>query len=190
MLDSTPFINIPAPILSPALAMLPDEAVLARAEPEQQPAPAADSETLESFFTEAVAFVNQARKILPHPPGEESLHSGERGILRVLEKSGPCTVPQIARAQSTSRQNVQIIINRLSAEGQVEFRANPAHQRSKLVALTVRGKLWLEAFNQAPGLAVPPGWSIPEAEIREAAHLLRRLRKALANTSKNGGSGK
>ena len=73
-------------------------------------------------FTEAVAFVNQARKTLARSPGEDSLHSGEWSILRILEQAGACTVPQIARARSTSRQNVQIIINRLSAAGQVEFR--------------------------------------------------------------------
>lgn len=189
MLDSTPFINIPAPILPPVLAMLPDEMAPAGAEPEARSTPATDFETMEALFAEAVAFVNQARKIQPQLPGEDALHSGERGILKILERASPSTVPQIARARCTSRQNAQIIINRLSAEGHVEFRSNPSHQRSKLVVLTTRGKQWLQALSQAPERALPIGLPIPEAEIRKAGQVLMRLREALANAAKAGGSG-
>lgn len=183
MLDTTPSI-ISADLISPAiLAVLPDDLVRVRVQPEMQTTPNPTAETLEAFLAEAVAFVNQARKILPQPPGEKALHSGERDILRILDQAGPRTVPQIARARSTSRQNVQIIINRLSAEGRVELLGNPSHERSKLVALTSQGKNWLEAYNKAPGLTLPPTLAIPETEIRAAGQVLLRLRQALAAAS-------
>ena len=173
-------IQTPAPIPLGALAMLPEDFSPDAAPPRPEPALSATSEAVEQLLADAVAFVNQARKTLPHLPGEDAMHSGERSILRILEEAGPSTVPQIARARSTSRQNVQIIINRLTAESRVEVRDNPSHKRSKLVVLTARGKQWLEAFNKTAPLALPAKVRIPAAEIQAAGQVLLRLRRALA----------
>lgn len=61
-------------------------------------------------------------------------------VLRLLEASGPLTVPQIARWRSTSRQNIQVLANRLKEEGSIEFVANPSHHRSPLLRLTEEGR--------------------------------------------------
>jgi DNA-binding MarR family transcriptional regulator len=180
MLEPSLHINTPAPIPPGALAMLPEDFAPGEAQPRPEAAPSATSEAVEQLLAEAVAFVNQARKTLPHLPGEDAMHSGERSILRILEETGPSTVPQIARARSTSRQNVQIIINRLTAESRVEFHDNPSHKRSKLVVLTARGRQWLEAFNKTAPLALPAKVRIPAAEIHAAGQVLLRLRRALA----------
>ena len=183
MLEPSLHIGTPSPIPPGALALLPEDFSPAEAQLQLEPAQIVTSKALEQLLAEAVAFVNQARKILPQLPGEDALYSGERSILRILKEAGPSTVPQIARARSTSRQNVQIIINRLSAEGRVEFHSNPSHKRSKLVALTARGKQWLEAFNETAAVALPARANIPAAEIQAAGQVLLRLRRALAESS-------
>src|SRR5258706_15348049 len=72
--------------------------------------------------------------------GEDSLASGGLSVLRVLDEYGPQSVPQIGRLRGTSRQNIQILVNRLEAEGCVELVRNPAHKRSGLVRLTGVGR--------------------------------------------------
>lgn len=64
-------------------------------------------------------------------------------MLEIVESAGAITVPQIARARSTSRQNIQILVDRLKAERRVELIENPAHKRSALVRLTAEGRSWL-----------------------------------------------
>ena len=186
MLEPSLHINTPAPIPPGALAMLPEEFSPVATQPQLEPTPETASEAIELLFSEAVAFVNQGRKAFSQLPGEDALHSGERSILLVLEESGPCTVPQIARARSTSRQNVQIIINRLAAEGRVELRGNPSHKRSKLAALTARGKQWLQAFEKSASRALPAQVKISAAEIQAAGQVLLRLRRALAEGLETG----
>jgi DNA-binding MarR family transcriptional regulator len=186
MLEPSLHINTGDPIPPGALAMLPDEFSPVATQPQPEPTPDATSEAIELLFAEAVAFVNQGRKAFSQLPGEDALHSGERSILLVLEESGPCTVPQIARARSTSRQNVQVIINRLAAEGRVELRGNPSHKRSKLAALTVRGKEWLQAFEKTASRALPAKVKISTAEIQAAGQVLLRLRRALTEGLETG----
>ena len=183
MLEPSLHISTPDPIPPGALASLPEDFSPAAVQLRHEPAQIVTSKAFEQLLAEAVAFVNQARKTLPQLPGEDALYSGERSILRILKEAGPSTVPQIARVRSTSRQNVQVIINRLSAEGRVELRSNPSHKRSKLVALTPRGKQWLEAFNNAAAVALPERMRIPAAEIQAAGQVLLRLRRALAEGS-------
>ena len=68
------------------------------------------------------------------------LAAPEGRLLHCLQQFGPQTVPQIARANATSRQNVQIQVNRLIAGGWLELTTNPAHKRSALVCLTRQGR--------------------------------------------------
>src|SRR4029077_13051800 len=65
---------------------------------------------------------------------------GLRGVLLVLGRNNGQTVPEIARARCTSRQNIQIVVNRLRAEGLASLTSNPTHKRSALVHLTEKGK--------------------------------------------------
>src|SRR6184192_2634450 len=71
---------------------------------------------------------------------EDALAAGDLSVLRVLDGHGPQTVPQIARFRETSRQNIQILVNKLEAEGFIELSRNPAHKRSGLVGITEAGR--------------------------------------------------
>lgn len=63
-------------------------------------------------------------------------------MLHTLAQSGPMTVPQIARTRPVARQRIQRLADDAAKDGLVEFRDNPAHKRSKLVALTDVGDSW------------------------------------------------
>jgi DNA-binding MarR family transcriptional regulator len=79
-------------------------------------------------------------------PGAESGISGaEHAVLDLINRSGALTVPQIAQERFTSRQNIQILVDRLDNQGHVEIVGNPAHKRSVLVRLTELGRAWLAA---------------------------------------------
>jgi len=52
----------------------------------------------------------------------------------------PITVAAISRRLGLSRQSVQQTVNRLEAQGIVEFADNPDHKTSPLVQLTARGR--------------------------------------------------
>lgn len=67
-----------------------------------------------------------------------SLPSSAQAVLEALEENGPQSVPQLARGRQTSRQNIQVIVNRLKAQGWVITAANPAHKHSPIVSLTTK----------------------------------------------------
>ncbi len=107
---------------------------------------------------------------------------GTWGVLRSLSREGPQSVPQLARARPVARQYMQKIVNQLLDEGLVALRDNPAHQRSKLVALTDEGAGQVAALNArieswcqdlAPQLA--------GADIAGTIATLGRLRAALVD---------
>ena len=63
-----------------------------------------------------------------------------RSVKEHLRQKGPSTVPDIARAKSVSRQNIQVIVDSLLQSGLVSIKPNPVHKRSSLVALTKKGE--------------------------------------------------
>lgn len=112
---------------------------------------------------------------------QADLPHAEHAVLEIIGRFGPMTVPQIARQRCTSRQNVQIIVDRLEAEGRVELNGNPAHKRSALLRLTGEGKRWLEASQECrEDLLLELGSYVSEVEIREATRVLGRVRNLLS----------
>jgi DNA-binding MarR family transcriptional regulator len=98
----------------------------------------------------------------------------------IIDRFGAITVPQISRERSTSRQNIQILIDRLEAEGRVELLENPAHKRSALVRLTQKGRVSLrEEAGARNDLLSELGSRLSESEVREAISALSKVRGAL-----------
>ena len=109
------------------------------------------------------------------------LRTAEHAVLQILQRAGSMTVPQIARERSTSRQNIQILVDRLETEGLVKFIDNPAHKRSALVHLTEAGKAWLAGGEEAR----TQFWSeinsrVSEAEISATLSLLKKLQNLIS----------
>lgn len=72
------------------------------------------------------------------------------GTILAAERAQP--VAWLARDMSGNRQNVQRIVNDLSADGLVAFLPNPHHRRAQLVVRTDKGK---EALDAAMNLQTP-----------------------------------
>jgi len=142
--------------------------------------PGASAGEFERLFAEinALSLLVKRATNLQYPQGE--LSASERTVLQILEASGPQTVPQIARARSTSRQNIQILVNRLAGESCVKTMINPGHKRSVLLGLTVEGRALLRAAEQQQSklttkLEPVASWE----ELRAAVRVLRQFRALL-----------
>jgi DNA-binding MarR family transcriptional regulator len=110
-----------------------------------------------------------------------TLPLGSWEVLKALASGGPRTVPQLARLQLTSRQNVQVLVNRLKRTGQIEMRSNPAHKRSVLVILTERGRADLvKATESEARLLGDLSSSLGAVELDSAIRLLEAVRNRLA----------
>ena len=110
----------------------------------------------------------------------DAFAAGAAIVLRTLSEHGPQTVPQIARQRNTSRQNIQIIVNRLTRDGHVEFVNNPAHKRSELVRLTDPGRLVSEKADRHEAAFVTSLASrLSPGDAAGASSVLRRIRELL-----------
>ena len=106
---------------------------------------------------------------------------GVRGVLLILGRGEGQTVPEIARARGTSRQNIQIVVNRLKIDGLAELAANPTHKRSALVRLTEKGKRVLRQIEFAEEkLHQDVLATLSQEELVSATKCLKRLRHLLA----------
>jgi DNA-binding MarR family transcriptional regulator len=111
-----------------------------------------------------------------HEQGE--LTAGRRGILQSLDRIGPQTVPQLARARPVSRQHIQMEVNQLEADELVELIDNIAHKRSRLVRLTSQGKASLEAmYRREAAFYTTLEIAIPKEVLRSTAETLSALRE-------------
>jgi DNA-binding MarR family transcriptional regulator len=113
-------------------------------------------------------------------PGE--VPGAEHAVLEIIRRSGALTVPQIARERSTSRQNIQILVDRLAATGQVELANNPAHKRSVLVQLTSGGKALLDAgSSNQKQLMAHLGSVLSPSEVGATIDVLKRIQGLLSS---------
>ncbi|WP_332758484.1 MarR family winged helix-turn-helix transcriptional regulator [Streptomyces sp. MT206] len=92
----------------------------------------------------------------------------------VSEESLP--VARAARRLGVARQGVQRIANELVRDGLAEFRDNPDHRTSSLLALTPSGRRALEAITaRAEAAHRVMGEGIAQADLATLRALLRRL---------------
>jgi DNA-binding MarR family transcriptional regulator len=135
------------------------------------------------LFTEVNALatrLKQRKKTTPRKDGD--LPRAEQVVLDIIDRFGSLTVPQIARERCTSRQNIQILVDRLRSDHRVELIGNPAHKRSPLVRLTEQGKMQLAASEITQRELILELRSVlSEAEVSAAVALLRRIHGLLSN---------
>ena len=108
------------------------------------------------------------------------LTASTRSILEFLDAEGPCTVPQIAAAKTITRQSVQSLVDQLAARDLVQFKPNPAHRRSQLVALTTTGTATFAEIRRRDLTHLQDiAQSLPPADIATAVATLESLRRHL-----------
>ena len=126
-------------------------------------------------------------KNLDFTPGENPLLLAARAVLQLLRESGPQTVPALARSRNTTRQNIQIIVDRLNRLGCVNVTANPKHKRSSLVELTDQGRAVLATSEGHEGrtLEALAARLSPDEAVR-AIEILHRVGLAVDQTQSSG----
>lgn len=144
-------------------------------------------ERLEALLVEVNGLANRLKATDPRV----AIPSASRAALQVLQRHGPQTVPQIARARFSSRQNIQILVNRLQEEGLVELVSNPEHKRSGLVRLTSRGRAAIaQATAEETRLSTELLPEFSPTELSYATEVLNKLRKLLDGKEKKDGLAK
>lgn len=157
-------------------------------QPSQSPDPPPTPLALKAFLNELDSVALALRQ--PAGEGEHGMGTGESRLLQLLGEHNNLTVPQLARLRGTSRQNVQILVNRLIAEGCVELNGNPAHKRSALVYLTEQGRTRLRlAREHEHQLEAELLSSFSEAQLSLGLQLLGRLREVLSPKERSPGNG-
>jgi DNA-binding MarR family transcriptional regulator len=107
-------------------------------------------------------------------------------VMGVIEH-GPATVAEIARVFGLARQSVQRTAHALARDGLAAFEENPRHRRAKLVRLTPAGVSVLRTIQAAQRQwADALGAELGEPDLRLAADVLERVRKALASARPSG----
>jgi DNA-binding MarR family transcriptional regulator len=144
---------------------------------------------LNSLLTEVNALAIRLKQSgKPAASGRSDILGAEQAVLQIIDRMGALTVPQIALQRSTSRQNIQILVDRLATKGRVEFSENPAHKRSALVRLTETGKLSLVISDQGrKQLLARIDSSLSAIEISATVAVLRKIRSSLSDDRDNPG---
>jgi DNA-binding MarR family transcriptional regulator len=103
-------------------------------------------------------------------------------VMGVVEH-GPATVAEIARVFGLARQSVQRTADALVRDGLAAYEENPRHRRAKLVRLTPAGISVLRTIQKAQrDWADALGAELGERDLRLAAEVLARVRRALAKS--------
>jgi len=99
-----------------------------------------DVATMRRVIDEIRASFAELRGVADALAREWHVTAAMRAVLEYLRSNGPATVPQIARAKHHRRQSIQEIVDTLQERCLVFLRDNPAHGRSRLVAISAQGR--------------------------------------------------
>ena len=146
----------------------------------------------ELTFATALLFFRM-RRAAEEVLGDGAQSSGRRSILKTLVAGGAQTVPQMARFRAVSRQHIQKLVNGLLDDDLVELLHNPAHKRSRLVAVTGKGRRVAAATaRREERILLEVSRGIPLADIRTATRVLQTLEGAFESQcrSENGSAGR
>ena len=138
---------------------------------------------LQTLFRETISLFHGLQATAASVHRHANLTAALRGVLVGLAESGPQTVPQMARLRPTSRQHIQVLVNRLRDLGLVLAEENPDHRRSKRVRLTAEGERTVARILDREArllelAAIPVG----EAEIGAAVAALQAVRTTLTGS--------
>ncbi len=138
------------------------------------------------FLSIALSFSSQMRRVLRNAATDQVSVLGWQ-VLEYLEESEAASVPQIARNRSSSRQNIQVIVDQLRTGGWIAAQQNPSHKRSPLFRITEAGKSILRGA-RSPELTVLEilTQAASADELEQLTTTLSRLETALATSAGRG----
>jgi len=114
---------------------------------------------------------------------EQNLLLAARGALQALAQHGDLSVPAVADVRNTTRQNIQIIANRLAEQGLIQFVPNPRHKKSDLLHLTEKGSALLASTGvQEAAFLDNLAAHLRKSEVDSAMSCLSHLRSVLSSS--------
>lgn len=133
-------------------------------------------ETAEELHLAVSLLVRQMRAA--SASGEVTL--SQTSVLKRLDREGPMTATDLAKAERIRPQSVIATVNALQAGGYVERAADPTDGRRRYIALTARGRDFLRdrkaaGHGRLAALMAERLTGPEQRTIAEAAALLRRL---------------
>ncbi len=136
---------------------------------------------LGALFSEVNRLAARLRHGIAVADGEDGFPGGVCGVLQTLGGEGAQTVPDIARTRGTSRQNIQVVINRLKRTGLVQSEFNPVHKRSALVRLTEKGEAAHDEIKRSESRRLESLVAkVPEQDVVSTVRVLNQVRQLLA----------
>ncbi len=133
---------------------------------------------MRAVVDETVALNHRLQWVAERMYGDDGRRATRRGLLRGVIRYGPQTVPQLARARSVTRQNIQPVVDALLAEGLVRLASNPEHKRSKLVVATPRGEQLVQEWDLADARVLAAvGRGLSQRDLDITARTLRLVRE-------------
>jgi DNA-binding MarR family transcriptional regulator len=146
---------------------------------------------LDSLLSEVNTLATQLKQGRQPFESQRDWSGGVRSVLLALSRQGAQTVPEIGRLRCTSRQNIQIVVNRLKRDGLAELEVNPAHKRSALVRLTEKGRELVKEMEKAEESLLQSALAeLSHEQLSSATECLRRLRHLLGGNGTQPDSGK
>lgn len=139
-----------------------------------------ETEALEAVFDEVRRVWNRLVEAGEALHEREPVTLGMRAVLEFLLRTGPITVPALARARHVTRQHIQSLANALLEQKLIQTTGNPAHRRSPLFALTPAGERLIRRMKAREAARLRPlGRRFESSDLRRTAAMLRALREAL-----------
>lgn len=133
---------------------------------------------LQLVYVETDKLFHQSNDFIMQFAGPGELSLAKRGVLLLLLRAGPQTVPQIAQQKEVSRQYIQKVVNQLAQAGYVAFTENEAHKRSSLVQLTEQGRThFIERLQHEMQIVREMVIPFPPEKLQETAAMLRAIRE-------------
>jgi DNA-binding MarR family transcriptional regulator len=132
------------------------------------------------LFEEVRRLHNRLRYVGDRLHEFDEVSTATRSLLLSIQREGPSTVPDLAKERLVSRQIIQTQINVLLDQGLVTPQENPKHRRSKLMALTPKGKTLVQQMLQREAALLKKGGApLAEEEVRQTSASLHTLRNHL-----------
>ncbi|MCP4575318.1 MAG: MarR family transcriptional regulator [Deltaproteobacteria bacterium] len=135
---------------------------------------------LHDLFREVFALQAALVSVMDKAHELSGLTTPQRRIMNVIRQKKAATVPEIASLLGVSRQFVQTVCNKMVSLDYVEFKDNPRHKRSHLVALTRAGDVKFDSAHRNENEMI--GRTIPDISLEkaeEARDLLTIIRESL-----------
>lgn len=138
--------------------------------------------TASQLFNEAQLLTRALKRWSEEVHRDPRLTKPMRRVLELILIDGPATVPQLARAEGVSRQQVQQQVDALLEKDFVARRANPSHRRSALVELSDKGRALIQNMRaEEQQLLSRLQVGVSDQAVSDATQVLAAWRTALVS---------